>query len=454
MRNEILSWLEAINWREELIEYLKLPSRSTYRSEVARCADHLVSIMRNCGFDVQRFTTKGNDLIYGQMLVGEQFPTILFYGHYDVQPEGNMDLWDSPPFEPKFDGNKLYGRGTADNKGQHFAHLLAIKFLQSKYPHILSRINIKMILDGDEELGSPTLGPFMEEHHEMLNCDFVYVSDGPSLSTDAPSIVGAVRGILDFQITVKHNQSDLHSGNFGGLARSATLDLIHLLHSLVGSDGRVMVKGFYDNVHPPSDREKIAQEQLIGIFEHIIQEYGLTKAPNQPGLNNILQSQSYPTLNINGIMSGVVGEERRTIIPSEAVASIDCRLVYKMNSNRIKSLLHQHINSKAIEMGIYDSVRVDFGHAMEANETSINSPVIDKVIKAVNRGFASTPIIVPRLGGSLPIALFSHYLHVPVILVPLSHPDSRNHAPNENLDIPYFLSGVCSTVALIDEFCA
>lgn len=449
IREKVLNWLHSTNYMDELIDYIKLPSRSKFSEEVELCGLRSQELLRSCGLEVQTFDTKGNKIIFGQSLSSEDDPSILIYGHYDVQSEGDVSLWDSEPFEAVVKGDKLYGRGTADNKGQHFAHIMALRYLREFHPQVFDKMNIKFILDGDEELGSFTLPEIVESKKDLLSCDFIYISDGPSLTTNAPTIVGSVRGIIDFQIKVKHNKSDLHSGNFGGVARSATTDLINLLGTMVDDKGKVLIDGFYDDVKIATIKEIKALEDLRGIYNDIIREYGITRAPIHSSKRNEELNQLYPTLNINGLKAGGVNDERRTIIPSEAIASIDCRLVHKQKPEKIKELIEKHVNSYANTHNIEGAIRVDFGHAMDPVESSINSEYIDLVTEATTEGFGVPPKIVPRLGGSLPIYLFPKFLKSPVILVPLSHPDSRNHAPNENIDIPYMEAGVATTVSLL-----
>ncbi len=449
MREKVIEWLSKSNYMEELKEYIRLPSRSNNKEEVEICAEFSQKLMRSCGLDVSLIDTIGNKLIYGESIAKNAVPSILIYGHYDVQPEGDHDLWDTPPFKPSVRGDKLYGRGTADNKGQHFAHILALRYLREFHKEVFDKINIKFMLDGDEELGSYSLPEVIKQNSDMFSADFIYVSDGPSLSTDKPSIVCSVRGILDFQIIVKHNQSDLHSGNFGGVARSATLDLVKILDSMLNENAEVLIDGFYDNVINASDKEIDALNKMDNLYTALIAEYKLTPAVNYKNRDNKQLNQLYPTLNINGLRAGGVGNKRRTIIPSEATASIDCRMVPDMNPERLIELINMHVKTKSKEMGIEDAVTIEFGHYMDPIKTSIDSEYIELVRSATKIGFGVEPMIVPRLGGSLPIYLFPKYLDRPVVLVPLSHPDSRNHAPNENLDIPYFESGVVTMVALL-----
>jgi acetylornithine deacetylase/succinyl-diaminopimelate desuccinylase-like protein len=448
-RKQVLEWLRESDYLNELKSYLSLPSRSRNAEEVKKSAAFSLELLKKIGLISRIYETIGNPLIYGESLVNKDAPSILIYGHHDVQPEGNLEEWNTPPFEPTLIGDKLYGRGSADNKGQHYAHILAIRFLRENYPEVFKKLNIKFILDGDEELGSYSLPDFVKDNVELLDADFVYVSDGPSLLKDTPTIVGAVRGIVSFQIKIKHNPTDLHSGNFGGVARSATMDLIKLLNSMIDNQGKVLVQGFYDDVEQPTDKEQMALKQLEPVYDSIIAERTLTPAIRPDRYSHAFLNEKWPTLNINGIMAGGVKDQRRTIIPSEAYASVDCRLVAKQDPNKIENTLKSHILTWSRDNNIKQAVDVEFEHAMAPITSSLNEPVIGSVEKAAEIGFKKKPLLVPSLGGSLPIQLFSKYLEKPVILVPYALPDENNHAPNENLDIPFFESGVVTTVSLL-----
>ena len=449
LREEVLRWLNVINWQKDLKDYVEKPSRSAFKDEVSIVANHASTLLKKYGFEnVQLLETEYNPVVFGE-INRSSGTTVLIYGHFDVQPEGNLEDWLTDPFKMVIRGDKAFGRGTADNKGQHFAHLLAIGFLLEKYPEVFDNVNVKIILDGDEERGSISLPDVFKEHKSMLVAEFVYVSDGPSLVHTAPTIVGSVRGIIAFEVTVTHNKSDLHSGNFGGIARSATRDLLALIETMVTTEGKVKISGFYDPVIIPSGTESEQLKQLEPIYTRIISEHGIKRAPVYDNNSTQMLNQFLPTLNINGIQAGGVGKYRRTIIPNKATASIDCRLVPKMNPNAVKLLLMKHIENWAKENEIQNSVKVEFEATMAPVMNSLKSKYTKILKKSATTGFGSPPVLVPRLGGSLPTYLFPKYLKIPVFLVPYALPDENNHAPNENLDIPYFKSGVAMTVALL-----
>ncbi len=449
-RDHVLHWLEEIHYVTRLQQYCSLPSRSLYQEEVRVTAEFLSKRLEELGFEVRVFETEHNPVVFAQRkALSEDAPTVLIYGHYDTQDEGDLELWDTNPFEPVVANGKLFGRGSADNKGQHFAQLLAIEYWLDQEPELLDRVTVKIVLDGDEELGSPTLEQVILSHKQVFQADFVYVSDGPSLSMEAPTVVGSARGIMTFEIRVEHNLSDLHSGNFGGLARSATGDLVQLLSEMVDPSGKCLIPGFYDNVLPPTPREKQALKVLEPYYEELIKEKGLTSAPIIEGKDHLLQNQFLPTFNINGLQAGGVGSKRRTIIPRTAIASIDCRLVPDQDASQVKKAILGFITAWGEKQGIKDSVRVEFESPMLPIKSSLETSYFELVVKAVKRGFNKEPIIVPRLGGSLPLYIFDKALNKPVILVPYALPDENNHAPNENLDLEFFKNGVATTVELL-----
>ncbi len=449
MRNQILKWLDDIDYLSELSEYIALPSRSRNKDETKISGEFALKLLKKAGLDPRRIPSLGNDVLFGHSLSNPNNPSILLYGHYDVQPEGDVALWNSPPFEATKVGNKLYGRGTADNKGQHYAHLLGLRYLKEFYPEEFAKINIKFILDGDEELGSFSLPAVVKEHKELLMADFVVVSDGPSLIETAPTIVGGVRGIISFQIKIKHSQIDLHSGNFGGVGRSATFDAINLVRSMIDENGMVLVKGFYDNIEELSELENKALSNLEPIYKKIMRDRGITPAIQPNDYSHQYLNEAWPTLNINGLLAGGVKNERRTIIPSEVFISIDCRLVAKQSPEKVSDSIKKHILDWSKKNGIENAIEIDMEGTMAPSTSSLNSEYLEIIQEATDKGFGVKPVLVPRLGGSLPIELFPKILDRPVFLVPYALPDENNHSPNENLDLDYFKSGVVTSVELL-----
>lgn len=414
MRDQILKWLDDIDYLSELSEYIALPSRSRNQDETRISGDYAIKLLEKAGLDPRRIPSSGNDVLFGHSLSDPKNPSVLLYGHYDVQPEGDVELWDSPPFVATKVGNKLYGRGTADNKGQHYAHLLGLRYFKKNYPDEFDKVNIKFILDGDEELGSFSLPQVVKENKELLMADFVIVSDGPSLVESAPTIVGGVRGIVSFQVKIKHNQIDLHSGNFGGVGRSAAFDAMNLVSSMIDKNGLVLIDGFYDDIDELSELEKGALQDLEPVYAKIMGDRGITPAIRPKNHSHQFLNEAWPTLNINGLLTGGVKDERRTIIPSEVYVSIDCRLVAKQDPAKIVDKIETHISSWAKEQGIENAIEIDMEGAMHPSTSSLNSEFLPIIREATSKGFGVDPVLVPRLGGSLPIQLFPQILEKPV----------------------------------------
>jgi len=450
MYDQVTSWFNQHNYLDELQRYVASKSRSHHSEEVRSCAAFATRLLEKAGLDVELIETSGNPLLLAKKSGSDpEVPSILFYGHYDVQPAGNLNEWSTEPFVPEIIGDKLYGRGSADNKGQHYAHLKAIEFFKDYYPEEFEKLSIIFVLDGDEERGSFSMKEVFENRAQDFKADLTIVSDGPALVYDRPTIVGSVRGILTFQIHLKYQPEDLHSGNFGGIGRSAVRDLIELVSDLVDSDGRCKIEGFYDSVQSPSPIERESLDQLHPVIDEIIKRRGIIAAPIQPNQSLATQNQLWPTFNINGISAGGVGTERRTIIPSEATVSIDIRLVPNMDSARITELIREFIEFWKQSHQIPAELDLEFEHAMETLSSSLTDPNLQIIHDALKQGFDQSPLLVPRLGGSLPLYLFPEYLNRNVFLVPLALPDENNHAANENLDLPYFYRGMVSSVYLL-----
>jgi acetylornithine deacetylase/succinyl-diaminopimelate desuccinylase-like protein len=254
---------------------------------------------------------------------------------------------------------------------------------------------------------------------------------------------------VSFQVRIKHNQIDLHSGNFGGVARSAAFDAMNLISSMINEDGKVLIEGFYDDIDELSELEKNALSDLEPVYQKIMGDRGITPAIQYNDHSHQFLNEAWPTLNINGLKTGGVKNQRRTIIPSEAYISIDCRLVAKQDPAKIIKAIQNHITKWSEEKGIENAVEIDMEGAMAPSKSSLNSEHLGIIKEATTRGFGVNPVLVPRLGGSLPIQLFPQILDKPVFLVPYALPDENNHSPNENLDLDYFKSGVVASVELL-----
>jgi acetylornithine deacetylase/succinyl-diaminopimelate desuccinylase-like protein len=426
---------------DELCELVRLPSISTQANPgVQACADALVETMRRGGLEPRLLPTPGQPVVFGQRMVDPRLPTVLIYGHYDVQPVDPVEDWVTPPFEPVIRDGRLYGRGSSDNKGQHLAQLLAIRALLKLDGELPT--NVKVILEGEEENGSPHLAWFVEHNRELLACNVAYTSDGPVHESGRATLVLGVRGMLGVELRARGANRDVHSGNRGGVVPYPAWDLVHLLASMRRPDGRVAIDGFYDSVRPPTIAEREAISRLpLDLPAHLRQyEFDRLPPPDDWGYYDRLMLQ--PTLNITGLNGGYAGHGIKTIIPHQAVAKLDMRLVPNQTPDEIFDCLERHVRRYAPGVEL-----IRLGD-MRPSRTAIDNPYTQTVITALREATGEEPYVVPSLGGSLPDYVFTEILGVPSLLVPYANPDQNNHAPNENFELARFIGGIrtCATV--------
>lgn len=426
---------------EQLFTLLKQQSISTQNVGMTECAELLKNMMVELGITTQIMKTNGHPIVYGEMMKNETFFTLLIYGHYDVQPAEPLEEWLSPPFEPTIRNGRIYGRGAGDNKGQLMAQLLGVKTYLNLFEDL--PINIKFIFEGEEEQGSLNLASFVKEHKERLKADLVYTSDGSSHSSGAPLLLLGARGSLNLELKAKGADFDNHSGNTGNILPNPAWKLINLLQTMRDKDGRVLIEGFYDHILPPSKLEKQLMKQLPFKTEEIGPKIGY------PQLN--MDAEAYyhkltmePTFNINGLQSGYTGEGMKTIIPSTAIVKMDIRLVVDQDPMDIFDKICKHVQK-------YDSdIEVNFIASMEPSRTPADLEIVQVVANAVRNAYQQQPLIQPSLGSSLPDYVWTKILEVPSIIMPYANFDQRNHSPNENIQIDYFLNGIKCTCHVID----
>jgi acetylornithine deacetylase/succinyl-diaminopimelate desuccinylase-like protein len=426
---------------EELAELVRLPSISTQSNPgVQACAERLVDTLQRSGLEARLLATPGQPVVFGQRLARPGRPTVLIYGHYDVQPVDPLDAWQSPPFEPSVRDGRLYGRGSSDNKGQHLAQLLALRALLALGDEL--PLNVKVILEGEEENGSPHLAGFVQEHRDLLTADVAYTSDGPVHDSGRPLVVLGVRGMLSVELRAHGANRDVHSGNRGGVVPYPAWELVHLLASLRAPDGRVAIEGFYDSVRPATAAEREAMGRLPLDLDAHLREYGINRLPPPDDWGYYERLMLQPTLNIAGLHAGYTGGGIKTIIPHQAIAKLDLRLVPDQTPEDVFRLLERHVRAHA--PGI-ELVRLG---DMQPSRTPIDNPYTQTVLAAVREATGEEPYVVPSLGGSLPDYVFTRILGIPSLLVPYANPDQNNHAPNENFELARFVGGIrtCATV--------
>lgn len=428
---------------DDLFRLIAQPSISAQNVGVRECADLFIAILQNAGFAARLMPTAAHPVIYAEWLGASGMPTVLIYGHYDVQPPEPLAEWLSPPFEPTVRDGKLFGRGAGDNKGQIFAQIAAARaWLKTtgKLP-----VNVKFMIEGEEETGSPHLLSFVRENRDLLAADLVYTSDGPVHDDAFPQVVYGVRGLLYVELRTRGASHDLHSGNWGGLVPNPAWTLVRLLNTMLDADNRVLIPGFYDDVRPPTPAVERAIANMPIDRIAALATVGRSELPPPSGLGYFERLMTTPTMNIAGFTSGYGGPGSKTVIPSTAMVKMDMRLVPDQNTDDIFAKFQAHVAQHAPDVEVH---RLG---SMEPSYTPLEHPFAPLVRKAVEIGFGQSPIDVPLLGGSLPDAVFTKTLGLPSFVVPYANADERNHAPNENIEVSRFHAGIRTAAALFAE---
>jgi acetylornithine deacetylase/succinyl-diaminopimelate desuccinylase-like protein len=430
----------------DLIRLLRQPSISAQNIGVPETAALISELLIGAGFTPQLFPTDGHPVIYAERLQVPGKPTVLIYGHYDVQPPDPLDAWVSPPFEPTIRDGKLFARGAGDNKGQFFAQICGARAWLETAGEL--PVNVKFILEGEEETGSPHLDRFVEDHTDLLAADLVYTSDGPVFDDDIPIVVYGVRGMCYVELRAKGPSHDLHSGNWGGIAPNPAWQLVHLLGTMLDADNNVQIAGYYDDVQPITPLMREAMDALPIDPAETLGAIGVAQLPPPKDLPYFDRLMARPTLNIAGFTSGYGGQGSKTIIPSKATVKIDMRLVPNQDPADIYAKFVAHVAHFAPD------VEVHFLGSMDPSATPLDHPFSAPVRRAVERGFGKAPLAVPLLGGSLPDAVWTKTLGLPSFLVPYANHDEDNHAPNENIQVERFYAGIRTAASLFAELAA
>jgi acetylornithine deacetylase/succinyl-diaminopimelate desuccinylase-like protein len=427
---------------EELADLVRIPGVSANPTDdLGRCADAVRQSMLRSGLRVSLLEGHGPPAVYGERIVDPSLPTVLFYGHYDVQP-AEPTGWHSPPFEPVIRDGRMFGRGSSDNKGQHLAHLVALRAVLAARGEL--PVNVKILIEGEEEIGSPHLADLVRANRELLSADVAVTSDGPVHRSGNPQLVLGTRGQLGVELRLRGANQDSHSGSLGGLLPDPAAGLVRVLASLWQPDGRVAVSGFYDQVTEPTERERAALAQLPLDLDAHLSTYGITELP--PGRHSFYERlMLQPTMTITGLTSGYSGPGMKTIISNYAMARIDIRLVPAQDPDQVFALLRAHLkeHGEAVEL-----VRLSSG---PASRTPIESPFVSLIAGAVEQATGREPFVVPSLGSTLPNYVFTDILSIPSVLVPYANPDQNNHAANENLELSRFLDGMKICAAVLEQ---
>jgi acetylornithine deacetylase/succinyl-diaminopimelate desuccinylase-like protein len=434
----------------ELKHYLAIPSISAlpmHDDDVRRCAQWTADEMKRVGLENVRLAqTPGHPIVYGEWLHAPGAPTILFYGHYDVQPVDPLNQWETPPFEPTVRDGEIYARGAADDKGQVFMHLKAIEAHLKQAGSL--PVNIKLIVEGEEEVGSVNLDDFIRENKAQLAADVVVISDSAMFDRGVPSICYSLRGLVYFQIDVRGTKSDLHSGVFGGAVANPAMALAQILAQMKDRGGRVKVPGFYDQVRELSETERNEWKKLPFNEKKYRKDLGAPKLFGESGFTTLERVWARPTFEVNGLLSGFTGDGAKTVIPAVAMAKVSMRLVPDQEPDTIASLFEAFVKKvapKTVE------VTVTRMHGGRPWITDFDNPYVRAAGRAIEQGFGKEPVFC-REGGSIPVvSTFQQELGLPAVLFGVGLPDENAHAPNEKLDLGNFHGGVVSAAILYDE---
>ncbi len=438
----------------ELCEYLRLPSISAqpdHRKDVARCARWIRDHCRQIGLEAELHPTDGHPIVTARTprRSGSRRPHFLVYGHYDVQPPDPLELWHSDPFEPRIEGHALYARGATDNKGQHFAHLKAVEALLQTGTEL--PCDLTFLIEGEEEVGSDHLIPFLKEHRSALRCAAVVISDTGMPARDLPALTYALRGVAALEVKVLGPSRDLHSGIFGGSLENPAMALCQMLAKLRNARGRITVPGFYDDVRPLSKRERRQLARLPFNERQYARFLGVPKLFGEAGYTAWEQRSARPTLEINGLTSGYQGEGSKTIVPAWAGAKLTMRLVPDQQPGKIARLVARHLKALCPPTV---RLRTTIGHGGSPYLLDPDHPLADAALRALKSAFGHEPVLL-REGGSIPIVSdFKRVLRAETLLLGLALPDDNAHSPNEKFDLRNFDAGARMSVQLWSELAA
>lgn len=421
------------------------PSISAQHLGIEACADLVAAILREERFEADVVPSAGNPVVVGRG-EGRNPQTLLMYLHYDVQPAEPLELWESPPFELTRRGNRLYARGVSDDKGHIVARLAALAAVRAVLGELPCRV--KFVIDGEEEIGSPNMQRFVEEHQELLTSDAcIWEFGGVNVYGD-PEMTLGMRGICYVELEVSTASRDAHSGLGGSIFPNAAWRLVKALNTLRDDKGRILIDGFYDNVRPPSERDRAYLDRAPDESEVLREMYDLEGYLDaQSGLAWKVQAVFEPTCTICGLTSGYEGPGTKTVLPATALAKVDFRLVPDQTPEEVVGKLRAHLDRHGFE-----DVRVTLLGGQRPAKVDPDDPFVQLSIAAARDVYDREMVVLPIIGGSGPLYPFVSVLGVPVVSAGIGHPDSRVHAPNENIDLDYFVRGIKHTARIIAEF--
>ena len=436
---------------DELFELLRFPSVSAdpaYKTEVLKTADFVAQKLTDAGADkVEVCPTAGYPIVYGEKIIDPAKPTVLVYGHYDVQPADPLELWHTPPFEPTLRDEKIYARGACDDKGQFYMHVKAFELMMQTDT---LPCNIKFMIEGEEEVGSNNLGLFVQANKQKLKSDVVLISDTSMLSMENPSLETGLRGLSYLEVEVVGPNRDLHSGVYGGAVANPATILCQLIASLHDEHNHITIPGFYDDVLPLSEADRAALNKAPFDLEDYKKDLGVNDVWGEKGYTTLERTGTRPTLEVNGIWGGYTGEGAKTVLPSKASAKISMRLVPNQQSDKITQLFTEHFQKIA---PAYVKVKVSAHHGGEPVVTPTDSVAYRAAQQAISESFGKEPIPT-RGGGSIPIvALFEKELGIKTVLMGFGLDSDNLHSPNEKYDLANYYKGI-ETIPLFHKYFA
>ena len=441
-----------VRFLEELKDFIRIPSVSTlpeHQGDIARCARFVADALTKAGLDnVEIIPTEGHPLVYAYWLHAPGQPTVLCYGHYDVQPPDPLELWVTPPFEPSIRDGNLYARGAVDDKGQMYMHIKAVEALFAAHGKL--PVNLKFLIEGEEEIGGKSISKYVPAHQEKLKADVALVSDTALYAAGIPTLCLGLRGLIYTEIEAQGPARDLHSGLYGGAAPNAVFGLVEILSKLKDAGGRILVPGMYDDVTPPAAEELASWAGLpFDEREVISNEVGSTALTGEPGYSFFEKTWARPSLEVHGIAGGFTGAGAKTVIPATATAKVSMRLVPHQDPEKVVAAYREYV-AAVTPKGIVSKVNV-----LSAGPGLLVKPD-HPAIQVAAKAFAEMlgrPTVFTRSGGSIPIVgEFAHHLGIPTILLGLGLPDDGLHSPNEKFCVENFYLGIRTVAHFFQQY--
>ena len=432
--------------RDELFEFLRIPSvsaKSEHNADTKRCAEWLAAQMTKIGLTTKIHSTAGHPIVVGEWRGAPGAKTVLIYGHYDVQPAEPLELWQSPPFEPSVRDGKIFARGSVDDKGQLYLHIKALESHLAnggKLP-----VNVIVLAEGEEEVGSANLEKFVADHAKELACDCVVISDSTMFAPGLPSILSSLRGLAYFEINVQGPSGDLHSGIYGGAVVNPAMALARILSTMHDKNGRIAIKGFYDDVRDWGKKARDAMKKLPFKDKHFLAEVGAPALGGEKGFTTLEKLWARPTLEVNGLLSGYTGEGAKTVLPAKAMAKVSCRLVPDQSPAKIEKLMAAHVK-KVAPKGV--KVTVEHLHGGRPWRNEPKGKFFEAARDALREAWGREPVVTGE-GGSIPVVGdFERILKAPVLLIGFGLPGENAHAPNEWISVENFEKGMVAMAGM------